>query len=56
MDNGQQYAPRKMVQGNWTCSNCGNQITELPFEPDTNRPVYCRDCHRNNRRSGPPRS
>ncbi|MFO0704732.1 MAG: CxxC-x17-CxxC domain-containing protein [Candidatus Andersenbacteria bacterium] len=34
-----------MVQGNWKCSNCGTEITQLPFEPDGQRPVYCRDCH-----------
>lgn len=39
-------APRQMVQGNWTCSQCGAAITELPFEPDGERPVFCRDCHR----------
>lgn len=39
-------APRPMVQGNWTCSQCGAAITELPFEPDGERPVFCRDCHR----------
>lgn len=25
------------------CSECGNE-TEVPFEPDGSRPVYCRDC------------
>lgn len=27
-----------------TCSDCG-QETEVPFKPDANRPVYCRDCY-----------
>jgi len=27
-----------------TCSECG-QETEVPFEPDGERPVYCRDCY-----------
>ena len=27
------------------CSECGVQITELPFEPDPSRSVYCRDCN-----------
>jgi CxxC-x17-CxxC domain-containing protein len=26
-----------------TCSQCGN-VAEIPFEPRTGRPVYCRDC------------
>ncbi|WP_342210530.1 CxxC-x17-CxxC domain-containing protein [Methanococcoides vulcani] len=25
------------------CTNCG-QETEVPFVPDPNRPVYCREC------------
>lgn len=37
---------RPMYQGNWQCAKCGAEITELPFEPDGVRPVYCRDCHR----------
>ncbi|MFH1820618.1 MAG: CxxC-x17-CxxC domain-containing protein, partial [Candidatus Nealsonbacteria bacterium] len=30
-----------MIQGNWKCSDCGNEITELPFEPSGDRPIYC---------------
>lgn len=26
-----------------TCSQCGG-VAEVPFEPRTGRPVYCRDC------------
>ncbi|UCD97255.1 MAG: DNA-directed RNA polymerase [Candidatus Bathyarchaeota archaeon] len=26
-----------------TCSDCGQEC-EVPFKPDSNRPVYCRDC------------
>ncbi|MCQ1536575.1 hypothetical protein FTO70_13020 [Methanosarcina sp. KYL-1] len=33
--------PRKMYRA--TCSDCG-QETEVPFMPDPDRPVYCRDC------------
>jgi CxxC-x17-CxxC domain-containing protein len=32
-----------------TCADCGAE-TEVPFEPRTGRPVYCRDCYE--RRSG----
>lgn len=36
--------PREMVKGNWKCADCGKEITELPFEPAPDRPIYCRDC------------
>ncbi len=26
------------------CANCGTE-TEVPFEPRSGRPVYCRDCY-----------
>lgn len=44
---------RKMVQGNWQCSQCGNQITELPFEPDESRlgQLLCSECHKAKRGS-----
>ncbi len=43
-----QRTPRPMVQGSWTCSDCGKEITELPFEPRSDRldTLKCRDCHR----------
>lgn len=47
--NQNQAFQRKMHQGNWKCSECGAEITELPFEPDGTRPVYCRDCYRKRR-------
>lgn len=36
---------RKMYQGDWTCADCGVKITELPFQPTSDRPIYCRECH-----------
>lgn len=27
-----------------TCSQCGG-VAEVPFQPRTGRPVYCRDCY-----------
>lgn len=39
------FAPRQMFQGDWTCSECGGKITELPFEPSNDRPIFCRECH-----------
>lgn len=40
------FAPRPLVKGNWRCSKCSKDITELPFEPDISRPIYCRECNR----------
>jgi DNA-directed RNA polymerase subunit RPC12/RpoP len=44
---------RQMVEGNWTCSNCGNAITKLPFNPDPSRlgELKCSDCHRESRQN-----
>jgi CxxC-x17-CxxC domain-containing protein len=39
-------APREMHSA--TCSDCG-QETEVPFVPDPDRPVYCRECLPNHR-------
>jgi len=33
------------------CSECGQEC-EVPFKPDPNRPVYCRECWQRKR---PPR-
>jgi len=33
--------PREMHKV--TCADCGKE-TEVPFKPDGERPVYCRDC------------
>ncbi|OGZ67370.1 MAG: hypothetical protein A3C58_03720 [Candidatus Staskawiczbacteria bacterium RIFCSPHIGHO2_02_FULL_34_10] len=38
------FGPREMVKGNWKCGECGVEITELPFEPAPDRPIYCREC------------
>jgi CxxC-x17-CxxC domain-containing protein len=34
--------PREMHEV--TCADCGKQ-TEVPFKPDGDRPVYCRECY-----------
>ena len=49
MDNQNSFGDRQMFQGDWTCAGCGAAITELPFQPDGERPLYCRDCHRQKR-------
>ena len=36
-------APRQMFQGNWKCATCGTEITELPFQPSGDKPIYCRE-------------
>lgn len=36
--------PRQMYSVNLTCAGCGSQITQLPFQPTGDKPVYCRDC------------
>ena len=43
------FTPRKMVQGNWKCADCGKEITELPLEPYPDRTIYCRDCRKKKR-------
>lgn len=44
-------APRQMFPVNLTCADCGTAITELPFQPTGDKPVYCKDCIRNHRRA-----
>ncbi|MHB1042397.1 MAG: zinc-ribbon domain containing protein [Eubacteriales bacterium] len=34
-------APRQMYEA--TCAECGN-LTEVPFKPKEDRPVYCDNC------------
>ena len=38
-DSDRGFAPREMIKGNWKCSDCGAEITELPFEPAADRPI-----------------
>ena len=44
---------RQMYQGDWACADCGAKITELPFQPSADRPIYCRDCHAKRRSQFP---
>ena len=34
--------PREFFSG--ICANCGAEARNLPFEPKTDRPVYCSTC------------
>jgi len=43
---------REMIKGNWKCADCGTEITELPFKPAADRPIYCRDCWSKKRDEG----
>ncbi|MBZ1345104.1 MAG: hypothetical protein KY055_00430 [Candidatus Nealsonbacteria bacterium] len=43
------FSPREMFKGDWACADCGAKITELPFQPDSDRPIYCRECHQKKR-------
>ncbi len=36
--------PRQMIQGNWTCSDCGAEITQLPFQPAPDKEILCKEC------------
>ncbi|MDO8559340.1 MAG: hypothetical protein Q7R84_03330 [bacterium] len=45
------FPPREMVKGDWKCSECEAPITELPFAPAPDRPIYCRDCWQKRRNS-----
>lgn len=47
------FGPRQMFDVssmNLKCAQCQTPITELPFQPDANRPVYCRECNQSRRR------
>ncbi len=39
-------SPRQMYDVDLVCAQCGAKITQLPFQPTGDRPVYCRDCNR----------
>ncbi|MFZ5365505.1 MAG: CxxC-x17-CxxC domain-containing protein [Patescibacteria group bacterium] len=40
------FGSRQMYQGDWECSECGAKITELPFQPDGTRPLFCKECYK----------
>lgn len=33
------------------CASCGTDITQLPFQPSSDRPVYCQECNRQRRQN-----
>ena len=44
---------RQMFDVDLTCAKCGAHISQLPFQPSGDRPVYCSDCNRAFRQSRP---
>jgi CxxC-x17-CxxC domain-containing protein len=38
--------PRQMYDVNLECAECGTKITQLPFQPSGDRPVFCFDCNK----------
>lgn len=51
MGGGMSRGPRQMYDVDIKCAECGTQITQLPFQPSGDRPVYCFDCNKNRRGS-----
>ena len=41
--------PRQMFDVDVNCGQCGTHITQLPFQPSGDRPVYCFDCNKTRR-------
>ncbi|MDD2339534.1 MAG: CxxC-x17-CxxC domain-containing protein [Methanosarcina sp.] len=41
-ERGYSRGPQTMYKAK--CSDCGEE-TEVPFKPDPDRPVYCRECY-----------
>jgi CxxC-x17-CxxC domain-containing protein len=50
---GYSSGPRQMYPA--VCSECGRD-TEVPFQPRTDKPVYCRECFQLRRSAMPPRN
>jgi CxxC-x17-CxxC domain-containing protein len=50
---GYSSGPRQMYPA--VCSECGRE-TEVPFQPRTDKPVYCRECFQLRRSAMPPRN
>ena len=41
------FGPREMHKA--TCADCGNEC-EVPFKPQADRPVYCKECYAKKKR------
>lgn len=42
---------RQMFDVNLNCAECNSPITQLPFEPTGDKPVYCTNCLRAKRQA-----
>lgn len=42
---------RQMFDVDLSCAECGTAITQLPFEPKGDKPVYCSNCLRQRRQA-----
>ena len=49
-DRGYSSGPRQLYPA--VCSSCGKD-TEVPFQPRSDKPVYCRECFQQQRSSSP---
>lgn len=45
---------KQMFKGDWKCSGCNADITQLPFQPDPSREneLTCLDCYKSKRQDG----
>lgn len=40
---------RQMFEVDLNCGECGTHISQLPFQPSGDRPVFCFDCNKSRR-------
>ncbi len=40
------FGDRQMFDVDLNCAKCNTHISQLPFQPSGDRPVYCADCNR----------
>ena len=45
------FGDRQMFDVDLNCAKCNTRISQLPFQPSGDRPVYCADCNRAYRES-----
>ena len=45
------FGDRQMYDVDVNCAKCNTHISQLPFQPSGDRPVYCADCNRAYRES-----
>lgn len=46
---GMSRGPRQMFDVDVNCAQCGAHISQLPFQPSGDKPVYCFDCNKQRR-------